>query len=115
MGLKEPKNRPIFIDYQCVGCDWLIGSTKIASASFRRRLRVYPATWIEMGSPKGAIFSTLISSPGTHPISSSFKKRSESSIEWMIADSPGLKSLSFIIEYKSSFVGWLLITNFGNA
>src|SRR5690349_12807008 len=98
-GLKEPKYNPIRIDYQSVILDPIL-STLISSASFNRKLKLYPATRIEMGSPRGAIFSTLIFSPGTQPISISFNKSSESSIETMTADSPGFNSLSFNINAK---------------
>ena len=55
------------------------------AASFTRRLRWYPDTEMEIGSPKGAICSILIFSPGTQPISMSFKNNSLSSKETIFA------------------------------
>jgi hypothetical protein len=42
------------------------------AASLLRMLSRYPATVITMGSPNGAIASTLMYSPGMQPISMSF-------------------------------------------
>src|SRR5579872_4936788 len=71
---------------------WISSSIKIFSASSRRRLRLYPETVIEIGSPSGATCSTLTNSPGTQPISINFRKRSLFSNEWMRAMVPGPNS-----------------------
>src|SRR5581483_8374545 len=47
--------------------------------------------------PKGAICSTLISSPGTHPISINFRKSSFFSKEWILATVPGSNSDNLFI------------------
>lgn len=70
----------------------------------------------EIGSPRGAICSTSIRSPGTQPISMSLRKISLFS-KWVItASCPGFRSESFMYdlnEYKTNLVGWDLFTNFG--
>ena len=56
---------------------------------------------MEMGSPSGAIFSTFMISPGTQPISISFRKTSFFSKEWITARAPVLSSESlFIVRTK---------------
>jgi probable rRNA maturation factor len=52
-------------------------SIMISWASLFRRLKRYPATLIEIGSPIGATCSTTTSSPGMQPISISFSSSSE--------------------------------------
>ena len=67
----------------------------ICSASFKRRLREYPATCTEIGSPSGAIKSTLTLSPGIQPISMSFKKISLLEKDSIIPFSPAFNSDNF--------------------
>ena len=74
-----------------------LSSINIFSASSRRRLRLYPATVIEMGSPSGATCSTLINSPGTQPISINCRNRSFFSKEWILAIVPGSNSDNLFI------------------
>src|SRR5690606_25315706 len=63
-------------------------STSTLLASFNRKLKLYPATDTEMGSPNGATCSMVISSPGIKPISISFKKSSSFSTCLMITAMP---------------------------
>src|SRR5271154_278903 len=72
-------------------------SIKMLSASSSLRLRLYPATVMEIGSPRGAICSTRISSPGTQPISISLRKRSFFSNECILAMVPGSNSDNLFI------------------
>lgn len=67
-----------------------------------------------MGSPNGAICSRYIFSPGTHPISISFKKISLLSNSLMIASCPGFKSDNFIFNQccKAKFTELHFLTNF---
>lgn len=79
---------------------YLTCSTNIFSASSNLRLRLYPATAIEIGSPSGAIFSTLIISPGTQPISINFKNMSFFSNECILALDPVDNSDNLFIATK---------------
>ena len=54
-------------------------------ASFNLKLKLYPAIEIEIGSPSGAICSTLTNSPGTQPISISLMNISSFSKDNIIA------------------------------
>jgi probable rRNA maturation factor len=85
----------------------------MCSASFNRRLREYPDILIEIGSPNGATCSRKILSPGTHPISISFRNISLLSNSLMIASCPGFKSDNFILidDYKAKFTELHLLTN----
>ncbi len=65
-----------------------ISLTNILEASFNLRLRWYPATSIEIGSPKGATCSTITRSPGIKPISMSLRKISSSSNFTMVTGCP---------------------------
>src|ERR1700691_5184759 len=67
----------------------------------------------EIGSPRGATFSTLIISPGTQPISINFKKISSFSKEWILTIEPTDKSDNrFINKWinKISFTGKITLT-----
>ena len=72
-------------------------SIKILLASFSLRLRLYPETDIEIGSPNGAMNSTLIGSPGIQPISMSLINISSFSKECMIPFCPVFSSLNLFI------------------
>src|SRR4051794_35455284 len=74
-----------------------ISSTNIFSASFSLRLRLYPATEIDIGSPSGAICSTFTFSPGIQPISISLIKMSSFSKECMTTVFPILISDSLLM------------------
>jgi probable rRNA maturation factor len=84
----------------------------MASASFRRKLKLYPATVTEMGSPQGARWSKRTVSPGTQPISMSFSSRSLSAIECILPMVPGVSSDNFLIisQRKCSFAYPTVIT-----
>lgn len=86
----------------------------MCSASFSRRLSEYPEIFMEIGSPNGATCSRYILSPGTHPISMSFRRISLLSNSFMIASWPGFKSDNFIIKnsYKAKFTELHFLTNF---
>ena len=77
-------------------CYWF-SSTNILSASLTRRLRLYPDTDIEIGSPRGAICSTFTYSPGTQPISINFRNRSLFSKDNILAVLPAFNSDNLFI------------------
>lgn len=80
------------------------------SASFILRLRLYPDTLIEIGSPRGATCSTLILSPGTQPISISFKNKSLFSNDRIFATDPAFNSDNLFIIKQATNVALLSIT-----
>jgi probable rRNA maturation factor len=82
-------------------------------ASFNRRLKQYPATEIDIGSPKGATCSTVTFSPGMQPISISLINISSFSNECITAVFPTLISDSFFIISKSIPQVTYIVTNFG--
>lgn len=86
-------------------------------ASSSRRLSLYPATWTETGSPRGATCSIEIFSPGRHPISMSFRNISWLSTSRITARWPGFSSDNFLLildNGKSNIVFSPLFTNFEN-
>ncbi|MDB5002782.1 MAG: hypothetical protein JWQ34_1007 [Mucilaginibacter sp.] len=60
----------------------------MVDASRLRKLNWYPDTFMAIGSPSGAIRSTLISSPGKHPISINLTDISRSVNSFTIPFSP---------------------------
>ncbi len=70
-------------------------------ASFILKLNEYPATLIDIGSPKGAFCSTTTSSPGMQPISISFNSISELSNALILPFSPDFNSDNFIFQSYS--------------
>ena len=64
---------------------------RIRSHAARLRIRSYPEMWIQIGSPRGAIYFMLTTSPGKQPISSSFSEISLSVTFFISPDSPGIK------------------------
>src|SRR5205085_5226959 len=77
-------------------------------ASFKRRLKLYPATAMDIGSPSGATCSTLIFSPGIQPISINFNNSSLFSNETISTVLPCLISdslfITFLLVNKCSIV-----------
>lgn len=66
---------------------------------------------MEIGSPRGAICSTLTCSPGTQPISINFKKRSLFSNDRIFAVLPAFKSDNLFIQKQVTNVALLLSTS----
>ena len=70
--------------------------TVIVDASRMRRVRSYPATLTQMGSPAGALKLYLTVLPGRKPISSNLDDSSSSVKPEMTAISPGLISATLL-------------------